>query len=158
MSDFDNQAKSIALDNFLSYPMRNVKNAPSFAIDIGGSLTKLAYYSTVKFKINKVQKDDKELYDVSETEKLTPRLHFIVFENSHLEEALDFIKEQISTRHKERPDEIPAEFFATGGGSYKYSELLKSKLGMDAIKLDEIECVVRGSIFLLRNITHEAFG
>lgn len=92
MSDFDNQAKSIALDNFLSYPMRNVKNAPSFAIDIGGSLTKLAYYSTVKFKINKVQKDDKELYDVSETEKLTPRLHFIVFENSHLEEALDFIK------------------------------------------------------------------
>ena len=41
--------------------------------NLGGSLTKLAYYSTVKFKINKVVKDEKELYDVSETEKLTPR-------------------------------------------------------------------------------------
>ena len=41
------------------------------------TLKKLAYYSTVKFKINKVVKDEKELYDVSETEKLTPRLHFI---------------------------------------------------------------------------------
>ena len=29
---------------------------------------------------------------------------------------------------------------------------------MDAIKLDEIECVVRGCNFLLRNITHEAFA
>ena len=51
--DFVSYAKSIPLDTFLSYPMRNVKNAPSFAVDIGGSLTKLAYYSTVKFKINK---------------------------------------------------------------------------------------------------------
>lgn len=59
------------------------------------SLTKLAYYSTVKFKINKVRKDEKELYDVSESEKEAPRLHFIVFENQYLDEALDFITEQI---------------------------------------------------------------
>ena len=105
MKDFVSYAKSLALDNFLSYPMRNVKNAPSFAVDIGGSLTKLAYYSTVKFKINKVHKDEKDLYDISESEKLTPRLHFIVFENSHLEEALDFIYEQVNARHPE--DEVP---------------------------------------------------
>jgi len=29
---------------------------------------------------------------------------------------------------------------------------------MEAIKLDEIECVVRGCNFLMRNITHEAFS
>ena len=58
----------------------------------------MAYYSTVKFKINKVRKDEKELYDVSESEKVTPRLHFIVFENQHLEEALDFISQQIQVQ------------------------------------------------------------
>ena len=61
-------------------------------------MTKLAYYSTVKFKINKVRKDEKELYDVSESEKEAPRLHFIVFENQYLDEALDFITEQIKVR------------------------------------------------------------
>jgi hypothetical protein len=72
--DYVSYAKSIPLDNFLSYPMRNVKNAPSFAIDIGGSLTKLAYYSTVKFKINKVKRgDEDDSFDVSESEKETPR-------------------------------------------------------------------------------------
>ena len=95
MEESASYAKSITLDTVLGNAMRNVENAVSFAIDIGGSLTKLAYYSTVKFKINKVVKDEKELYDVSETEKLTPRLHFIVFENKYLEEALDFIAEQI---------------------------------------------------------------
>lgn len=29
---------------------RNLKNAKQFAIDIGGSLTKIAYYSTVSFR------------------------------------------------------------------------------------------------------------
>ena len=52
----------------------------------------------MKFKINKVRKDEKELYDVSESEKVTPRLHFIVFENQHLEEALDFISQQIQVQ------------------------------------------------------------
>ena len=52
MTDY---AKSITLDCVLSGALRNVENAVSFAIDIGGSLTKLAYYSTVKFKINKVK-------------------------------------------------------------------------------------------------------
>ena len=33
-------AKSIALDTVLSGALRNVENAVSFAIDIGGSLTK----------------------------------------------------------------------------------------------------------------------
>jgi len=44
------EPKSIQIDQFLSYPLRNLENAASFAIDIGGSLTKLAYYSTVKDK------------------------------------------------------------------------------------------------------------
>lgn len=149
------EPKSILIDQFLSYPLRNVNNAASFAIDIGGSLTKLAYYSTVKFRINKVKRDEKELYDVSETDKLLPRLHFIVLENQYLMEALDFIRDRVKARAK---DEGPVEFFSTGGGSIKYANLLKEKIGFEAVKLDEIACVVKGCNFLLRNIPHEAFS
>lgn len=38
----EHYAKSIPLDEVLSYPFRNIKNAVSFAIDIGGR--KKLYY------------------------------------------------------------------------------------------------------------------
>lgn len=95
------------------------------------------------------------MYDVSETDKILPRLHFIVLENQYLMEALDFIRDRVKARTQ---DEGPVEFFATGGGSIKYAKLLKEKIGVDPVKLDEIGCVVRGCNFLLRNIPHEAFS
>jgi len=48
-----------------------------------------------------------------------------VFENSHLEEALDFIFEQSHARHSD--DEVPTEFFATGGGSIKVWDFTKNE-------------------------------
>jgi len=36
--------------------------------------------------------------------------------------------------------------------------LLRNKLGVEAQKLDEIECVVRGCNFLLNHIPDEAFS
>lgn len=49
-SSVESEVEKKEIDQFLSYPLRNLENAASFAIDIGGSLTKLAYYSTVKDK------------------------------------------------------------------------------------------------------------
>ena len=74
--------------------MPTLTNSLLILDNLGGSLTKLAYYSTVKFKINKVVKDEKELYDVSETEKLTPRcgVHSLIltyFLDSFLVEHLE---------------------------------------------------------------------
>lgn len=51
-----------SLDKSITLPpdeiFRNLENAKRFAIDIGGSLTKLAYYSTVQHKVAKVRSFD----------------------------------------------------------------------------------------------------
>ena len=41
----------------------------------------------------------------------------------------------------------------TGGGAYKYSELIEKKLGVSITKEDEMQCMIRGCNFLLRNIS-----
>ena len=46
----------------------------------------------------------------------------------------------------------------TGGGAYKYSELIETKLGLNINKEDEMLCMIRGCNFLLRNISDEAFS
>ncbi|MGH0187233.1 UNVERIFIED_CONTAM: hypothetical protein FKN15_023845 [Acipenser sinensis] len=51
-----------SMDKSITLPpdeiFRNLENAKRFAIDIGGSLTKLAYYSTVQHKVAKVRSFD----------------------------------------------------------------------------------------------------
>ncbi|RXN37044.1 pantothenate kinase 4-like protein [Labeo rohita] len=53
---------SHSMDKSITLPpdeiFRNLENAKRFAIDIGGSLTKLAYYSTVQHKVAKVRSFD----------------------------------------------------------------------------------------------------
>ena len=46
----------------------------------------------------------------------------------------------------------------TGGGAYKYSQLIETKLGLNINKEDEMLCMIRGCNFLLRNISDEAFS
>lgn len=47
----------------------------------------------------------------------------------------------------------------TGGGAYKYADLVTEKLGgMPIDKCDEMKCIVRGCNFLLKNISNEAFA
>ena len=45
----------------------------------------------------------------------------------------------------------------TGGGAYKYSELIRSKIGLPIDKCAEIQSIVHGCNFLLKNISDEAF-
>ncbi|KAL5233685.1 hypothetical protein ACI65C_001095 [Semiaphis heraclei] len=142
---------------------RNLKNAKQFAIDIGGSLTKIAYYSTVSFRRvyyatdnlnknddkNKDDKNDKFVYTYSEQ----ARLHFVKFETKYIENCLDFIGDNLVNSDERKGKSIKA----TGGGAYKYSKLIQDKLGLKVDKEDELTCLITGCNFLLKNISDEAF-
>ncbi|XP_035709681.1 4'-phosphopantetheine phosphatase isoform X4 [Folsomia candida] len=171
---------------------RNLKNAKRFAIDIGGSLTKIAYFSTVSHRrIRSRSKSpfppatptsppppssssptsgDEDLsssqvsqsggnefeYDVWEG----ARLHFIKFETLFIEECLDFIQKHLAPRVEQEEDGVFStgkRIKATGGGSYKYSQLIQEKLGLTLEKEDEISCLIQGANFLLKNVPDEAF-
>ncbi|KAM4703444.1 4'-phosphopantetheine phosphatase isoform 2-T2 [Rhinophrynus dorsalis] len=151
-----------SMDKSITLPpdeiFRNLENAKRFAIDIGGSLTKLAYYSTVQHKVAKVRSfdhtgkdaDHELLYEISEQEEITARLHFIKFENTYIETCLDFIKDHlVNTETK--------VIKATGGGAYKFKDLIEKKLGLNVDKEDEMTCLIKGCNFVLKNIPHEAF-
>uniref|UniRef100_F7B8R1 4'-phosphopantetheine phosphatase n=1 Tax=Xenopus tropicalis TaxID=8364 RepID=F7B8R1_XENTR len=151
-----------SMDKSITLPpdeiFRNLENAKRFAIDIGGSLTKLAYYSTVQHKVAKVRSfdhtgkdaDHEQLYEISVQEEITARLHFIKFENAYIEICLDFIKDHlVNTETK--------VIKATGGGAYKFKDLIEKKLGLKVDKEDEMTCLIKGCNFVLKNIPHEAF-
>lgn len=100
------------------------------AVDIGGSLAKVVYFT----------KDPES----------GGRLNFIKFESENIEECLEFIKSLLSPK----PNQI---LFATGGGASKYNDLIAEKLHVKMIKYDEMDCLVKGIDFLVRNVPNEIF-
>ncbi|XP_065055956.1 4'-phosphopantetheine phosphatase-like [Rhopilema esculentum] len=181
-NDFDKEncpshsyAKSIELP--AEEIFKNLHNAKKFAIDIGGSLAKVAYLSEVSrirarhysrsgsFIGPKVSSSsdcvaiDNEagkqpIYTVEEEQERGAKLHFIKFETKLIESCLDFIQKNILEHGSEIEDK---SMKATGGGAYKYTNLLSSKLGVKVDKLDEMECLIKGCNFLLKNIPNECF-
>ncbi|XP_036163355.1 4'-phosphopantetheine phosphatase [Myotis myotis] len=152
------------LDKSITLPpdeiFRNLENAKRFAIDIGGSLTKLAYYSTVQHKVARVRsfdhtgqdagQDHESPYEISVQEEVTARLHFVKFENSYIEACLDFVRDHlVNTETK--------VIHATGGGAYKFKDLIEQKLGLRVAKEDVMTCLIKGCNFVLKNIPQEAF-
>jgi hypothetical protein len=66
---------------------------------------------------------DHRVYEVSEG----ARLHFVKFETKYIESCLDFVQVNlVNTRDKM----VGKSIKATGGGAYKYTELLQQKLGL----------------------------
>uniref|UniRef100_A0A673VX08 4'-phosphopantetheine phosphatase n=1 Tax=Salmo trutta TaxID=8032 RepID=A0A673VX08_SALTR len=156
------KTSSYSMDKSITLPpneiFRNLENAKRFAIDIGGSLTKLAYYSTVQHKVAKVRSFDHTakdtendpLYEISMQEEILARLHFIKFENAYIETCLDFIKDHLVNTDTK-------VIKATGGGAHKFKDLIEKKLKLRVDKEDEMTCLIKGCNFVLRNIPHEAF-
>lgn len=124
--------------------------------DIGSSLIKIAYYSTVSHRKilydRSVSSDNADegakedggggedadgppvVYEMSEG----ARIHFVKFETRHIEACLDCIRGWgIQKGH--------GDIKVTGGGAYKYADLVKSKLGLPIDKRDEMKCVVQAS-------------
>ncbi|XP_002511391.2 pantothenate kinase 2 [Ricinus communis] len=142
------------------------------ALDIGGSLIKLVYFSRHEDRsINdKRKKTVKERLGISNGNRrsypvLGGRLHFVKFETSKINECLDFISSKQLHRGGidshgwlfEAPVNDNAIIKATGGGAYKFADLFKERLGVSLDKEDEMDCLVAGANFLLKAIRHEAF-
>ncbi|KAM7222802.1 pantothenate kinase [Rhypophila decipiens] len=116
------------------------------AVDIGGSLAKLVYFSR----------------EVHSTEP-GGRLNFISFETDHIDECLEFMR-HLKHKHEtlngddgsgKRPTELCV--MATGGGAYKYYDMIRDVLGVDVLREDEMECLIIGLDFFITEIPGEVF-
>ncbi|KII65082.1 Pantothenate kinase 4 [Thelohanellus kitauei] len=138
----------------IKYPVNlygDVKHARRIALDIGGSLAKLVYV----YESNKKQGSD-DAASPLDFASLKPmfQMRFVAFETKYIETCLDFIQKLYLNKEMSLTSNV---VFATGGGSVKYANLIKNKLGLELQKEDEIDCAVKGSIFLIKNIKNECF-
>ncbi|KAL7749514.1 hypothetical protein RI367_005069 [Sorochytrium milnesiophthora] len=143
---------------------------PQIAIDIGGSLAKVAYS------------------EPSPALDGGGRLTFRKFETARMAECAAFVAALLRTQEASEgspsPEEAtPAEgeapargsplsllresisnhtaqrvVIATGGGAHKYHELLTRTLGVRIEREDEMKCLVRGLTFLVSEIPDEVFS
>ncbi|TLD22295.1 hypothetical protein PspLS_07862 [Pyricularia sp. CBS 133598] len=113
------------------------------AIDIGGSLAKLVYFSR-------------------EADSTDPggRLNFTSFETDNIEECFSFMRR---LRDEQQPlnGSVPNKLcvMATGGGAYKYYDRIREALGgeIDVLREDEMECLIIGLDFFIHEIPREVF-
>ncbi|KAK7354053.1 hypothetical protein VNO80_19509 [Phaseolus coccineus] len=140
------------------------------ALDIGGSLIKLVYFSRHEDQSvdDKRKRSVKERLGFSNGNRrsypiLGGRLHFVKFETRKINECLDFIHSKqlhcggLEPRYSDGLTDQNGIIKATGGGAYKYADLFKERLGVSLDKEDEMDCLVAGANFLLKAIRHEAF-
>lgn len=111
------------------------------AIDIGGSLAKLVYFSR-------------------EAHSTEPggRLNFLSFETDHIRDCIEFmkhLKDKQQALNGSKPGELCV--MATGGGAYKYHDMIRDELGVDVLREDEMECLIIGLDFFITEIPREVF-
>ncbi|TVY81414.1 Pantothenate kinase [Lachnellula suecica] len=98
------------------------------AVDIGGSLAKLVYFSR-------------------EPHSRDPggRLNFMNFETDRIDDCVEFMKKLTIKQQKlngSKPGEVCV--MATGGGAYKFYDKIRETLGVDVLREDEMECLIIG--------------
>lgn len=111
------------------------------AVDIGGSLAKLVYFSR----------------EVHSTEP-GGRLNFMSFETDRIDECVEFIrhlKDKQLALNGSKPGELSV--MATGGGAYKFYDKIRERLGVDVLREDEMECLIIGLDFFITEIPREVF-
>jgi pantothenate kinase len=73
------------------------------------------------------------------------RLNFLSFETDHIRDCVEFmkhLKDKQQTLNGSRPGELC--IMATGGGAYKYHDMIRDELGVDVHREDEMECLIIG--------------
>ncbi|EEH41931.1 pantothenate kinase [Paracoccidioides lutzii Pb01] len=112
------------------------------AVDIGGSLAKLVYFS-------------KEI----DSPDNGGRLNFINFETDRIDLCIDFIK-KLKESHEKNYATDPSELcvMATGGGAFKYYDHMKEELGINVLREDEMECLIIGLDWFITEIPNEVFS
>ena len=111
------------------------------AADIGGSLAKVVYFSRE-----------------SGAKGSGGRLHFLRFETDKIDACIEFMRElQQKQRRANGGKELGLSVMATGGGAFKYYDRIKERLGVDVVREDEMECLIRGLDFFITEIPREVF-
>ncbi|KAL7261121.1 hypothetical protein ACSBR1_006712 [Camellia fascicularis] len=147
-------------DSEIVSPTLSADEVSHLAVDIGGSLIKLVY-SSINHNSgidDKEKKSSKECSVVPNGSSNYPviceRLHFAKFETSKINDCVEFILSKQLHRggswHHETSGNDKKAIKATGGGAYKFADLFKEKLGVSLDKVDEMDCLVAGSNFLLK--------
>ncbi|KAK1780499.1 pantothenate kinase [Copromyces sp. CBS 386.78] len=129
------ESKDIRLPNHTSV-------VSHIAVDIGGSLAKLVYFSR-------------------EPHSSEPggRLNFVSFETDHIDDCLEFMSALKRKHETLNGSNIVPELcvMATGGGAYKFYDMIRDVLGVDVIREDEMECLIIGLDFFITEIPREVF-
>ncbi|PHH82648.1 hypothetical protein CDD82_5284 [Ophiocordyceps australis] len=111
------------------------------AVDIGGSLIKLVYFSR-------------------EAHSTEPggRLNFQSFETDRVDDCVELMK-HLRDKQLELNGSRPGELcvMATGGGAYKFYDKIRDALGVDVSREDEMECLIVGLDFFITEIPREVF-
>ncbi|KAK4080501.1 hypothetical protein Trihar35433_1606 [Trichoderma harzianum] len=111
------------------------------AVDIGGSLVKLVYFSR-------------------EVDSTDPggRLNFQYFETDRIDDCIEFMK-LLRDKHKALNGSRSQELcvMATGGGAYKFYDIIRDALEVEVLREDEMECLIVGLDFFIQEIPREVF-
>lgn len=133
------------------------------AADIGGSLAKIVYFSPEQ---QQETSEEDGSGQANKTGSKAPggRLHFLKFETDKIDACIEFMRE---LQRKQRLDVAgtPAAadtkpelcVMATGGGAFKYYERMRTQLGVDVIREDEMSCLIQGLDFFINEIPREVF-
>lgn len=118
------------------------------SVDIGGTLTKLVYFSRSK-RIN---------------DKLGGgKLHFKDFQTENFQsEVLKFMMKVIKRSFDKKSLPPITYIMATGGGAHKYYKVMtknfkKKNLPMKIVAKDEMECLIKGLDWFITKIPNEIF-
>ncbi|KAK5046646.1 hypothetical protein LTR84_007407 [Exophiala bonariae] len=111
------------------------------AVDIGGSLAKLVYFSR-----EPGSRDG------------GGRLNFLNFETDRIDLCIDFIHE-LKIKQSKLNGSTPQQLcvMATGGGAFKFYNRMKEVLHVDVVQEDEMECLIIGLDFFITEIPQEVF-
>lgn len=131
----------------ITLPKHNLE-VVHISVDIGGTLTKLVYFSSAPLLTN--------------GDKGGGKLHFRDFQTAHFEpHVLSFMVKLVKKSIKALVPPI-TYIVATGGGAHKFYKLMQKtferfKLPVKIIKKDEMECLIRGLDWLILKIPNEIF-
>ncbi|RMZ81262.1 hypothetical protein DV737_g2585, partial [Chaetothyriales sp. CBS 132003] len=110
------------------------------AVDIGGSLAKLVYFSREPGSAD------------------GGRLSFLCFETDRIDLCIEFIQElKQSQAQVNGPSPPQLSVMATGGGAYKFYERMRDTLHVNVVREDEMACLIMGLDFFITEIPREVF-
>ncbi|KAH3667758.1 hypothetical protein WICMUC_005290 [Wickerhamomyces mucosus] len=156
-------AESIPETNDIALPFQN-HDVSHVAIDIGGSLAKIVYYTSNESLTNS-QEDlgphiNKKILNTNDSDsgdelQIDPtkggRLNFHKIETERISELIQFIAKLIKFYNKN------IHIMATGGGAHKFYNRIMDELNVEITKEDEMECLIVGLDFFITEIPNEVF-